>query len=263
VKVYLAIAAKSFQRSLAYRAANVAGIITNTFFAAVYVYVYIALFRGRGEVGGLSVQDTITYTVVSQSLLMTMSAFGNLELSEAIVKGDIATDLSRPVDFYLFWAAIDLGRAVYFMLFRGLPTFAIGCLLFGASLPPASNAWLLFPVAVVLGMAVSFAFRFITASLAFWLVDVRGIHYLTNTVVLFLSGFAVPLNFFPGAMRTFAEALPFASLAHLPISIYLGKVDNLLVIGELARGLAWLLALVLFGRFLLDRMVRRLVVNGG
>ncbi len=33
--------------------------------------------------------DTVTYATISQSLLMVMSAFGNSELAQAIVGGDI------------------------------------------------------------------------------------------------------------------------------------------------------------------------------
>ena len=128
--LYFYIATKSFQKNLAYRAANLAGIATNTFFAAVYVSIYTALLQGRGEVGGLDARDAVTYVVITQSLLMAMSAFGNRELSDAIIKGQIASDLSRPVDFYFYWAAIDLGRAVYYLIFRGIPTFVIGVLLF-------------------------------------------------------------------------------------------------------------------------------------
>ena len=73
-------------------------------------------------------------------------------------------------------------------------------------------------------MCVSFAFRFITNSLAFWTTDARGLIYLTNTFILFFSGFIVPLNFFPPALRAVAELLPFRALAHLPINVYLGKL---------------------------------------
>ncbi|HEX9116567.1 MAG TPA: ABC-2 family transporter protein [Anaerolineae bacterium] len=261
--VFLAIAAKSFQRSMAYRAANLAGIVTNTFFGAVYIFGYIALFRSRSQLGGLDLQNTITYAVLSQSLLMAMTAFGNLDLSEAIVKGDIASDLARPVDFYLLWAATDLGRAAYFFLFRGLPTFLLGWLLFHPSLPAAPAAGLLFLPAVALGMAVSFAFRFITGSLAFWLTDARGVNSLSTSLVIFLSGFAVPLNFFPGALRTIAEWLPFNALANLPINLYLGKLPPAALAATLAREAGWLVVLVALGRWLLARLMGRLSVNGG
>jgi ABC-2 type transport system permease protein len=263
VDVYLAIAVKSFQRSLTYRAANVAGIVTNTFFGAIYVFVYVALLKDRGAVGGLDMRDAITYVIVSQSLLMAMSAFGNRDLSEAIIRGEIISDLCRPTDFYLLWAAIDLGRGVYFLIFRGIPTYVLGAILFGIRVPADPLTWGAFTLCLLTGMVVSFAFRFIANSLAFWTTDARGLNYLTNTVVMFFSGFIVPLNFFPPGLRTLTEWLPFRALAHLPISVYLGKVDGAELAGALVQQALWLVALAAIGRFVLSRMVRRLAINGG
>lgn len=261
--LYFHVAAKSFQKNLAYRAANLAGILTNTFFGAIYIFIYTALFRGRGAVGGLDIRDTVTYAIIAQSLLMAMSAFGNKELSEAIIKGQIVGDLSRPVDFYLYWAAIDLGRGVYFLIFRGAPTFLIGTLLFKGRLPADAGIWLLFFGSVAAGMLVSFAFRFIANSLAFWTTDARGVIYLTNTLIMFFAGFIVPLSFFPPWLRTFAEALPFRGLAQAPVSVYLGKLAGPELVRMLVEQSLWLIALVLIGRWVLSRLVRRLTVNGG
>jgi ABC-2 type transport system permease protein len=261
--VYWHLAVKSFQKHLAYRAANVAGIATNAFFGAVYVSVYTALLSDRGEVGGLTLEDTITYVILAQSLLMVMSAFGNRELSEAIVKGTIAVDLARPVDFYLYWASIDLGRAVYYLIFRGIPTFAIGALLFGVQMPPSAGVFLMFLGALALGAVVSFAFRFIANSLAFWTTDARGLLYLTNTVIMFFSGFIVPLNFFPPQLQSIANALPFRALAQLPISVYLGKAAPSELLPAGVNLVVWLIALVVVGRVVLTRMVRRVTLAGG
>lgn len=261
--VYFHIAAKSFQKNLAYRAANLAGIATNAFFGAIYVFIYMALFQGRGEIGGLDVRDTVTYAMLAQSLLMVMSAFGNRELSEAIVKGHIVADLARPVDFYLYWAAIDMGRAIYYLIFRGVPTFIIGLVLFNIRLPIGLSAWLLFFAALCTGMLVSFAFRFITNSLAFWTSDARGVIYLANTVIMFFSGFIVPLNFFPAWLREASEFLPFRGLAHVPVNVYLGKLNGEALALALGQQVSWLVVLVLAGRWVLGRMVRRVTLHGG
>jgi ABC-2 type transport system permease protein len=263
VMLYFYIATKSFQKNLAYRAANLAGIATNTFFAAVYVSIYTALLQGQGEVGGLDTRDAVTYVVITQSLLMAMSAFGNRELSDAIVKGQIASDLSRPVDFYFYWAAIDLGRAVYYLIFRGIPTFVIGILLFHARLPADGRTWLWFFVCIAAGMLVSFTFRFIINSLAFWTTDARGINYLANTVILFFAGFIVPLNFFPPWLARAAALLPFRALANTPVNVYLGNLLGPEIAKALMFETAWLVALFLAGRFVLSRVVRRLTVGGG
>ena len=263
MSIYWHLGVKSFQRQLAYRAANLAGLATNIFFGAVYVLIYSALFANREQVGGLTLSDTITYAIVAQALMPTMSAYGNRELSEAIVKGTIAVDLARPVDFYFYWAALDLGRAVYYFIFRGLVTFAIGALLFDVQMPNSVGDLLFFLVVVALGMAVSFAFRFITNCLAFWTTDARGLLYLTNTFITFFSGFIVPLNFFPPPLAAVANALPFRGLAHLPIQVYLGKVGAGALAPLILQQLLWLAALILIGRFVLSRMIRRVALAGG
>jgi len=263
VSVYLAVAVKSFQKHLTYRAANLAGILTNSFFGAVYVSVYIAVFQNRTTIGGLDVRDAVTYVVLTQALLMAMSAFGNHELSEALIRGSIANDLSRPVDFYLYWAAIDLGRAVYYLIFRGAPTFAIGLLLFQARPPASLVATAGFLLCALTGMATSYVFRFIPNCLAFWTTDARGINYLISTAILFCAGFIVPLNFFPPALRDLLLMLPFSTLANLPVNVYLGKLSGAELAAALAVQAVWIVAMIAAGRLILGRVITRLTVHGG
>jgi len=261
--LYLRIGVKSFQKHLAYRAANLAGIATNTFFGAVYVLIYRALFEGGRTVNGYDVNDAVTYAIIAQSLLMVMSAFGNRELSESIIRGQIVTDLSRPINFYFYWAALDLGRAVYYLVFRGIPTYIIGILLFRGYVPLDPRAWALFGISVATGMCVSFTYRFIISSLAFWTMDVRGVLYLSNTFILFFAGFIVPIAFFPAPLRALAELLPFQGLSQVPVNVYLGKVAGLELARVLGLQLVWIVVFGLAGHWLLGRMVRRLAINGG
>jgi ABC-2 type transport system permease protein len=80
---------------------------------------------------------------------------------------------------------------------------------------------------------------------------------------MFFSGFIVPLNFFPPPLQAVANALPFRALAQLPINVYLGKVTLSEMLPTLFGLLAWLLVLVILGRFTLARMVRRVTLAGG
>ena len=54
--IYWHLAVKSFQKNLAYRAANLAGIATNTFFGAVYVLVYRLSFPAAARSAALRVR---------------------------------------------------------------------------------------------------------------------------------------------------------------------------------------------------------------
>lgn len=68
--LYIALFQKSFQRMMAYRAATIAGVLTNFFFWLLRAYVFIAVFEasGRAEIAGYSLTDAITYTALTQAL---------------------------------------------------------------------------------------------------------------------------------------------------------------------------------------------------
>ena len=73
---------------------------------------------------------------------------------------------------------------------------------------------------------MSFAFRFIVNVTAFWLLDVRGVAAVLGVGMLFLSGFMVPVAFFPGWLQAVVGWLPFTAIVMLPIEVYLGKVTG-------------------------------------
>jgi ABC-2 type transport system permease protein len=171
--------------------------------------------------------------------------------------------LCRPLDTYLYWGAIDLGRAVYYLVFRGIPTYLLGMWIFHARMPSDAAIWPLFLGSIVCGMLLSFTFRFIVSSLAFWTTDVRGINYLVATAILFFSGFIVPLNFLPDGWRRAVEWLPFQAMAHLPISIYLGKGGGAALARAFGVELAWLAGLTVLGRAILRYTLRRVTIHGG
>jgi len=192
-------------------AATFAGVFTNTIFGFLRAYVMIALYAGRGSIGGFDLRDTLTYTFVTQGMLMVVYIWNWWEIALTIRSGDVVTDFARPLDYELYWLAQDMGRATYHAIFRGIPPFVIGAIVFGVRLPAHPWTWLIFLISMYLAVAVSFAFRFMLNLSAFWLFDYRGIGSIAAAVWTFLSGFAVPIALFPGTLQTVARALPFAA----------------------------------------------------
>lgn len=256
------IAKRGWRRYAAYPWATVAGVFTNTIFGFLQAYILLAIYRHRSTVGGFDAADTVTYVWLAQSLLMTVYIFSWQELALRIRSGSIATDLSRPLDPQRYWLAFDLGRAPYHLLFRGVVPFALGAFVFRLHYPTPGDA-AAFVLSVALAVVVSFGVRFLYNASAFWLLDYRGVMSLTTTVVLFFSGMAIPLRFFPHVLREVAYALPFASMMQTPIDVWLGKRSGSALAGVLALQLVWAVALLGLGRLTLARATRRLVVQGG
>lgn len=262
-QLYLQVARRGFQRFSTYRAATFAGIFTNTVFGFLRAYVFIALYVGQRSVGGLSLADTLTYTFVSQGMLVTVYAWGWWEIALAIRSGDVVTDLSRPFDYEGYWLAQDLGRAVYHAIFRGIPPFIAGAIFFHLYLPHDPLLWAAFILSVALAVCVSFAFRFMLNLSAFWLLDYRGVYTLAAAVWTFFSGFAVPIAFFPGALQTVSRLLPFAAMLNTPVEVFLAKEQGPALLGALALQAVWAVVLLLAGRLLLGAALRKVVVQGG
>jgi ABC-2 type transport system permease protein len=256
------IAKRGWRRYAAYPWATAAGVFTNTVFGFLQAYILLALFEHRSDVGGYDAADTVTYVWLAQALIMTVYIFGWQELALRIRDGSIATDLSRPLDPQRYWLAYDLGRAPYHLLFRGVPPFIIGALVFDLRYPSPLAA-VAFIVSLTLAVVVSLGFRFLYNSAAFWLLDYRGIATVSVCIVVFFSGMTIPLAFFPDWLRAIAHALPFASILQAPVDIWLGKRHGTALAETLALQVFWALVLLGLGRLTLRSGSRKLVVQGG
>src|SRR3954464_2970597 len=212
------IAKRGWRRYASYPWATAAGVFTNTIFGFIQAYILLAVYRHRSDVGGYDTSDTLTYVWLVQALIMTVYSFGWTELALRIRDGSIATDLSRPLDPQRYWLAFDLGRAPYHFVFRGILPFVVGALVFRLHSPTPLH-FVAFFASLALAVVVSFGFRFLYNSAAFWLTDIRGVVTVALSVSLFFSGMVLPLTFFPDWLRAIALALPFAAIVQVPIDV--------------------------------------------
>jgi ABC-2 type transport system permease protein len=256
------IAKRGWRRYAVYPWATVAGVFTNTIFGFLQAYILLAIYRHRTNVGGFDSADAVTYVWLAQSMIMTVYIFNWQELARRIRDGSIVTDLSRPLDPQRYWLAFDLGRAPYHLLFRGVLPFILGALAFELHYPSALDAVAFF-VCLALATVISFAIRFLYNCSAFWLLDHRGVMTITITIVIFFSGMAIPVRFFPHWLRDVAYGLPFAAIIQTPIDVWLGKRDGASLAGVVALQIFWALVLLALGRLVFARGTRRLVVQGG
>lgn len=263
MRLYWELSVRGFQRAAAYRSAALSGAITNTFFGFLRAYVFIALFQTRPDAGGYDLQDTLTFTFVTQGMAALIELWSWWRIAETVKSGAVATDLMRPYDYELYWLSQDLGRALFQFLFRSVPPFVVGMAAFGARLPPDALHWLALVPSLAMAVAVSFAWRFCLNLTAFWLGDYRGVAGMGNLVVILLSGFVVPLAMFPESVRGAVYLLPFASMVAIPIDIFLGKLSGIDLMAALLLQAGWVAGGLALCRLVLASALRKLVVQGG
>lgn len=262
--VYLEFAKKSFQRQLQYRAANYAGFIVNTFFFVVRAYVFMALYEHRGVVADYDVVEAITFTGLTQAILMVVGIFGSAnEIANAVKTGEVATDLMKPIDYQLFILFRQFGRSIYFILFRALPIFLVMVIFFPWKPPDSFTSLMFFFPSLIFAATISVSFSFMIGISAFWLMDIRGIFGMVMGAGILLSGFLVPISFFPDSLGKICEWLPFIGQSYVPVGIYLGKYTGVKMLSMFGRQIIWAFIVVLMGRMFMGFAVRRVVIQGG
>ena len=117
--------------------------------------------------------------------------------------------------------------------------------------------------ALTLSMLVSFSYRFLINLAAFWTPDARGVGRFAFTIMWFLSGFLMPLRFFPDWFVRLCHLTPFPSMVNTVVEVYLGVLTGPELVQALGAQLLWIVLLSVTCQFVLRAGVRRLVIQGG
>jgi ABC-2 type transport system permease protein len=262
---YLALIRLAFRQQFEYRLAALAGLTTNLFFGMLRAAVMVALFEAPGvaEASGLSVRQAVTYTGLTQALSMALALWGWMDLARAIRTGEVAADLQRPVDFYVWWGAQDAGRALAQLVLRALPIMAVYAAFYPLIWPPTAWHALAFALSLTLAVSLSYAWRFLVTCALFWNPDALGVLRSGYFLPYLLSGFLLPLDLLPGWLEAGLRALPFAAIVSAPVEVYLGVVPLAGLGSVLLWQAAWTLALSALAYAILHAARQRLAVFGG
>ena len=261
VRAYLALASAGFRRQAAYRLALVSGLLTNVFFGVVRTSVFVAVYRVRPgtAVSGLEVSDALTYVWMIQSLFGVIWVSWIWEFPEAVRSGDFVTELTRPGDPWLRQLAYELGRTVQQMLVRSTLPLAGAALVLHLTLPTTATGILALIASMVLASVVGFEMRNLFGLAAFWTPDYRVPFALAFPALWLISGFVVPVDYFPGPLRAVAVGSPLFAMLMAPVHIAVGRPAGAILAGQLA----WTVALGLVSRGALALACRRMVIHGG
>jgi ABC-2 type transport system permease protein len=264
MRLYVELAKKSFQRQVAYRTATLAGLITNMFFGVLRASILIAVYGAQtSTVRDYSVQNAITYTGMTQAFIGAVALWGWFDMIKSIKSGEVASDLSRPYDYYNFWLAQDLGRSLFQLLTRGALGMLIFIVFFGASLPASLTQWALVAISTLLALLLSFSWRFLASSMAFWTTDAVGWMRIASLGILLPTGFMIPLAFMPAWLQTLCYLTPFPGMINTPVDIYLGRATGGAALALIGLQAGWLIALMLLGRLAAHAGRRKLTIQGG
>lgn len=264
MRTFWALSRAGFRRYSTYRLATLAGLTANSVFGVIRASILLAAIGSAGTaIAGYTPAQASSYVWWGQGLIASVGLFGWTEIADRVRSGDIAVDFARPVDPQLAFLAPDLGRAALQLLTRGLPSVAIGALLFGISAPQTPLLAVLGLVSTAIAVVISFGCRYAVNLTSFWLVQNRGVQLLYMVASGFLCGLYVPVHWFPDWLLTLARFTPFPSMLQAPIDLLSGRAGPSDAASIIGVQLAWAAGILVLGQLMTRGGRRVLEVQGG
>ncbi len=268
LRIYLPFASNELKRQLAYRGAFYLFMFISTFGSFISYFLWMAIYKSspQNTLGGFTKNEMITYVfmVYVTSSIVTISIAD--WVSDDVVKGTVAMNLIKPIDYRMSLISRALGNMIYrFMapsvfIWIGLEIYRVKGL--GMAVTPIANM-LCYLVSCIMSFLIYVLFDFCFGMIAFFTTYIFGMLMVKDALLGFLMGQLIPISFFPETVQRLFDFLPFSSMVYTPVMIYLGKYDTAELVFVMMRQAVWIVILYMLGSFIWKQVTKRLVVLGG
>ena len=268
LRIYLPFTVNELKTQLSYKGAFYLFMLISMFGVFISYFLWSAIYASSDSavLGGLNRGEMVVYIfmVYVTSSMVTISIAD--WVSEDVVKGMVAMQLIKPIDYRMSLVARAAGLMLHRFLAPGVFIW-IGLELYrhfvlGCAFPQFSNV-ILYLCSCMMSFLIYVLFDFCVGMIAFFTSYIFGLLLVKNALLSFLTGQLIPLTFFPEAVQRVFDYLPFSSMVYTPVMIYLGKYSGNELLFVLLRQAVWVAALYGFGALIWKMVVKRLVVLGG
>lgn len=267
MRKYLSFFRLRFSMGLQYRTAALAGIVTQFVWGVMELLVFRAFYEAEPGAFPMTLTATTSYIWLQQAFLAFFAVwFLENEIFDAIMNGNIAYELCRPINIYTMWFSRSVANRLSRAVLRCFPILIVAVLLpkpYGLCKPAGLVYFLLFLLTLILGLMVTVAFCMLIYALTFFTISPSGLRMLFASAVEFFSGAVIPLPFFPRKIQMMMELLPFAAMQNVALRIYSGSMSENEMIKAIGLQVFWLIVLVAGGKKLCSIAQTRVSVQGG
>jgi ABC-2 type transport system permease protein len=266
MSTYFSFFRMRFLTLIQYRTAALAGVCTQWVFGMMKVLVLYAFYQSSDASQPMLFYQAATYVWIGQAMLGIQPWSVDAEIANSVLTGQVAYELTRPLDIYAMWFARTFALRTAPTLLRAVPQFIIAIFIVPApyhmTLPTPCGlaAWL---ATILLAALLSTAFTSLMHTLILRTVRAEGVVRFMPVLVMLLSGMVVPLRLMPDWVQPFMRLQPFAGLMDLPSQLFSGSLAPANVVWVVSLQLFWTGAFVLAGRLLMKNGLSRLSVAGG
>ena len=220
-----------------------------------------------GPATTISLESMVTYLWLFQAFYyMVIIRQMDNELLDMIKNGNIAYEMCKPLNIYFTWFTKIFSKKVIGTLLRFWPILLVAFFLpepFKLRIPESPIYFILFIISLILALVIACILILFIHIITFYTLKDKG---ATNLVVTFgeiFTGGVVPIVFMPKIFQIIAYLLPFRYVGDLPFRIYNGTLDISTSLINMGMQIIWIVLLGFISYKLMNRALKRVVVQGG
>jgi ABC-2 type transport system permease protein len=246
---------------IAYRAEMLVWALTSTM-PLIMLALFDAVARD-GPLGRYGEPQLTAYFLATFVVRQLTSSWVSWQINMEVRDGTLAARLLRPVHPAVAYAAESVApmplRAVV-----ALPVGVVLLVLVGSrQLATDPVVWGLWGVSVVGAWLISLFVSLAIGALAFFIEQATRVMDLWLTVYFVLSGYLIPVDLFPPAVRVVLDYLPFRYQIGLPVELMVGAHGRAEALSLVGRQWIFVLVTAWIVRLLWRRGLARFAAYGG
>jgi ABC-2 type transport system permease protein len=232
LRAYPTLLRVGFAEAVAYRAEMLVWMLTTTM-PLVSLALWSAV-AAEGPVGRFTQRGFSAYFLAMLVVRQLTGSWIVWQMNQEIRSGTLSQRLLRPIHPLVAYSAENLA-ALPLRAMLSLPIAVIALFFVGrAGLPSTPSALALVALSVVGAWLINFLTMAMMGTLAFFLESSTAVFEVWMVAFMLLSGYLVPLELFPPALRAVTAALPFRYTAAFPVELLVGMLDRPAALHDLA-----------------------------
>lgn len=244
MKKYLLIAKNMWDETVMYRLNFTMWRLRVVLSLLITYFLWLAILPSNTTLFGYSQSLIVTYILGTALLGNIVLASRSGAVGDEIKNGDLSNFLLRPINYFLYWFAKDLGDKAMNISFS-LVELVILFIILRPPLFLQTNILVIFSaiIATVSAVFLYFFINFLIGLTGFWVYETWPLRFLFMILINFFAGGLFPLDILPKPLFTIFQFLPFTYLLYFPVKIYLGQLQFYDILKGLTVSVIWLLLL--------------------
>jgi ABC-2 type transport system permease protein len=204
----------------------------------------------------VSVNSLTSYLLMSQWVAFAVG-YRYRDIADPIQSGRVFSLLSRPIPYWQYSLANNLGGVTWMMMVMGI-TVVVGSWWLIGHLPAQATQIPLALISLSFGCMIWMIIQMMIGAAAAWLGNITPLFWIVQKMVFVLGGLMLPLFFYPGWWQWIAWTTPFPAVFRLVGAAATGQ--TVLAWWQiLAIQLAWLIIIFCLMLVTFNRAEKRLM----